>query len=78
MAQIWMASGMVAMALLYVIWYYLPKAVRQRLGTVHPVLGADQACDSCQNCPGCSNAAKVKTPSDLQPTTQVLRFYPPK
>ncbi|WP_103018301.1 hypothetical protein [Alicycliphilus denitrificans] len=50
----------VAAAVAYVAWRYLPAAWRQRLGRVHPSLaqgpGGCGSGDGCSSCGGCSAA----------------------
>ncbi len=47
-------GAIVAMASLYALWYWMPAALRRRLGRVRPALGKAPACGSCTDCGGCA------------------------
>ncbi len=47
-------GAIVAMAGLYALWYWMPAALRRRLGRVRPALGKAPACGSCTDCGGCA------------------------
>ena len=62
MLQELIVTVIVVAALAYMAWRYLPAALRQRLGRVHPSLAAGPGgCGSgggCSSCSGCSMASK--------------------
>lgn len=63
MLQEIIVTVIVVAALAYMAWRYLPAALRQRLGRVHPSLAAGPGgCGSgggCSSCGGCSMASKA-------------------
>ena len=50
-------GAIVAGAALYALWYWLPGALRRRLGAVRPALAKKPGCGSCSTCGGCGSAA---------------------
>jgi len=56
MAQELIVGVIVAVAVLYVAWRYMPQRWRKGLGRVHPKLtqapgcGSDSSCSSCGSC----------------------------
>jgi len=56
MGQELVVALLVLGALLYVLWRYMPQALRKRLGRVHPKLAQDAGgCGSgCGSCGGCA------------------------
>ena len=44
----------VALAGLYALWYWMPAALRKRLGALHPALGKAPSCGACSDCGGCA------------------------
>ncbi len=63
MLQELIVTVIVVAALAYMAWRYLPAALRQRLGRLHPSLAAGPGgCGSggsCSSCGGCSMASKA-------------------
>ncbi|NMM78552.1 hypothetical protein B2J86_03095 [Acidovorax sp. SRB_14] len=49
-------GAIVALAALYALWYWMPAALRRRLGFVRPALAEKSGCGSCSSCGGCGNA----------------------
>jgi len=52
-------------ALLYVLWRYMPQALRRRLGRVHPKLA--QGAGGCGSCGGCAQPAPAEKIVSVQP-----------
>lgn len=50
-------GAIVAVASLYALWYWMPGALRRRLGAVRPELAKKPGCGSCSSCGGCGSAA---------------------
>ncbi len=50
MAQDIIVGLIVAAAVLYVAWRYLPRRWRSRLGAVHPALAGPAGCGGCDSC----------------------------
>ncbi len=44
----------VALAGLYALWYWMPAALRKRLGALRPALGKAPSCGACSDCGGCA------------------------
>ena len=57
MWQDWAVGTIVAGAALYALWYWMPAALRRRLGAVRPALAQKPGCGSCSSCGGCGSAA---------------------
>jgi hypothetical protein len=49
--------AVVGVAGLYALWYWLPAALRRRLGALRPELGKAPSCGSCNSCGGCGPKA---------------------
>lgn len=47
-------GAIVVLAVLYALWYWMPAALRKRLGRVRPALGKAPSCGSCSDCGGCA------------------------
>ena len=47
-------GAIVALAGLYALWYWMPAALRKRLGALRPALGKAPSCGSCSDCGGCA------------------------
>ena len=58
MLQQWIAGIMVSFAAAYALWYWMPAALRLRLGRVQKKLGEKPGCGACSSCGGCASAAK--------------------
>jgi len=66
----------VAVAVAYVAWRYLPAAWRQRLGRVHPGLAAvPGGCGSGGGCSSCGGCATGK-PAAQEPTASAQAAGP--
>lgn len=76
MVQNLIVGVVVVLALLYAVWYLLPRAVHQRLAQIHPALGAGKACGACSSCAGCGAGTKATLVPGHQSKVQVVRFYP--
>ncbi len=57
MWQDWAVGAIVLGAALYALWYWMPAALRRRLGAVRPALAQKPGCGSCSSCGGCGSAA---------------------
>ncbi|WP_255593677.1 hypothetical protein [Acidovorax sp. sic0104] len=57
MAQDIIVGLIVAVAMLYVAWRYMPQGWRQRLGRVHPALVQAPGCGSGDGGGGCSTCS---------------------
>ena len=44
----------VALARLYALWYWLPAALRKRLGALRAALGRAPSRGACSDCGGCA------------------------
>ncbi|HQQ68734.1 MAG TPA: hypothetical protein PLL92_00245 [Alicycliphilus sp.] len=63
-------------AVAYMAWRYLPAALRQRLGRLHPSLAAGPGgcgsggggCSSCGGCAAAKGAAQEHPPSSAAPS----------
>lgn len=66
MWQEWVVGIMVAFAALYALWYWMPAALRSRLGRVQKHLGEKPVCGACSSCGGCA-AAGPATPAEGEP-----------
>jgi hypothetical protein len=58
-------GAIVALAAGYAAWYWLPAALRKRLGALRPGLGKAPSCGSCSDCGGC--ASPVRNPDAQAP-----------
>jgi len=69
MWQDWAVGAIVAGAALYALWYWMPGALRRRLGAVRPALANKPGCGACSSCGGCSSATAppVSAPSVSAP-----------
>ena len=56
MWQNYAVGAIVAGAALYALWYWMPGALRRRLGAVRPALAKKPGCGSCSSCGGCGSA----------------------
>lgn len=81
MAQDIIVGLIVAAAVLYVAWRYLPRRWRSRLGTVHPALAGPAGCGGCDSCgsgDGGSSAGGCSTPRAASGGgAQPMVFHPP-
>lgn len=77
MVQDLIVGLIVAAAVAYVVWRYMPQRWRQRLGRVHPGLaeapgcggGSSSSCGSCGSCgTGGDSAHPAEKPVALPPT----------
>jgi len=75
MLQQWIAGIMVAFAALYALWYWMPAALRHRLGRVQKKLGEKPGCGACSSCGGCAPTAKAG-PADGSAGRQPLWIQP--
>ena len=57
MWQDYAVGAIVAGAALYALWYWMPGALRRRLGAVRPALAQKPGCGSCSSCGGCGSMA---------------------
>ncbi len=57
MWQDYAVGAIVALAALYALWYWMPAALRRRLGALRPALAEKPGCGSCSSCGGCGSAA---------------------
>lgn len=76
MVQNLIVGVVVVLALLYAVWYLLPRAVRQRLAQIHPALGAGTACGACSSCAGCGAGTQPNLVPGHQSKGHMVRFYP--
>ncbi|WP_051603074.1 hypothetical protein [Simplicispira psychrophila] len=51
-------GAVVVLAGVYALWYWMPAALRKRLGAVRPALGKSPSCGSCSSCGGCGPTKK--------------------
>ncbi len=81
MAQDIIVGLIVAAAVLYVAWRYLPRRWRSRLGAVHPALAGPAGCGGCDSCGSGSSAGGCSTPSRAavggDEGVQPMVFHPP-
>ncbi len=85
MAQDIIVGLIVAAAVLYVAWRYLPRRWRSRLGVVHPALAGPAGCGGCDSCGssdgGGGSAGGCSTPSRAAAGggdgAQPMVFHPP-
>lgn len=84
MAQDIIVGLIVAAAVLYVAWRYLPRRWRSRLGAVHPALAGPAGCGGCDSCGsgegtagagGCSTQPRAAAGSGE--VVQPMVFHPP-
>ena len=54
MWQEWIVTAIVALAAGYALWYWMPGALRQRLGVAQPALAKAPECGACSACGGCA------------------------
>ena len=59
MWQQWIAGTMVAIAAAYALWYWMPAALRRRLGRLQKTLGEKPGCGACSSCGGCATAGQA-------------------
>lgn len=84
MAQDIIVGLIVAAAVLYVAWRYLPRRWRSRLGAVHPALAGPAGCGGCDSC-GSGDGGGGAGGCSTQPRTaagggdgaQPMVFHPP-
>jgi len=50
-------GAIVALAVGYALWYWMPGALRRRLGAVRPGLAKAPSCGACSDCGGCAAPA---------------------
>ena len=62
-------GAIVALAAGYAAWYWLPAALRRRLGALRPGLGKAPSCGACSDCGGCAAkpAASAQAPGKGKP-----------
>ncbi|GEM_PF-6199563 len=83
MAQDIIVGLIVAAAVLYVAWRYLPRRWRSRLGAVHPALAGPAGCGGCDSCGsgnGGGSAGGCSTPRAAAGSGEVVQpmvFHPP-
>ena len=53
-------GAIVALAGGYALWYWMPGALRRRLGAVRPELAKKPGCGACSNCGGCATPASPR------------------
>jgi hypothetical protein len=51
-------GAIVVLAGLYALWYWMPAALRKRLGRMRPALGKAPSCGACSDCGGCATPAR--------------------
>lgn len=51
-------GAIVALAGLYALWYWMPAALRKRLGRLRPALGKAPSCGACSDCGGCATPTR--------------------
>lgn len=56
-------GAIVVLAGLYALWYWMPAALRKRLGRMRPALGKAPSCGACSDCGGCATPAKPPAPA---------------
>lgn len=52
-------GAIVALAGGYAAWYWMPAALRRRLGALRPGWGKAPSCGACSDCGGCSTSART-------------------
>jgi len=59
----------VALACGYALWYWMPAALRKRLGAWRPALGKAPSCGACSDCGGCATkpSASAQAPGKNKP-----------
>lgn len=62
-------GAIVVLAGLYALWYWMPAALRKRLGRVRPGLAKAPSCGACSDCGGCAAkpAASAQAPGKDKP-----------
>lgn len=62
-------AAVVALAGLYALWYWMPAALRKRLGRVRPGLAKAPSCGACSECGGCATkpASSAQAPVQDRP-----------
>jgi len=56
-------GAVVVLAGLYALWYWMPAALRKRLGRMRPALGKAPSCGACSDCAGCATPATPSAPA---------------
>lgn len=56
-------GAIVGLAGLYALWYWMPAALRKRLGRMRPALGKAPSCGACSDCAGCATPAMPSAPA---------------
>ena len=59
-------GAIVAMASLYALWYWMPAALRRRLGRMRPALGKAPSCGACSDC-ATKPGAPAEAPGQAKP-----------
>lgn len=67
-------GAIVVLAGLYALWYWMPAALRKRLGRVRPALGKAPSCGACSDCGGC--AAPKQPVNAMEPGRQPVWMAP--
>ncbi|MBP9904425.1 MAG: hypothetical protein KBF66_02620 [Rhodoferax sp.] len=73
--QTWLVLLIVVVAVLYSVWYVLPRHYRQRLGWLHRRLALPPACHACDQCGKCDDAALKKTPESTSGGEHPIHFW---
>ena len=65
----------VALACGYALWYWMPAALRKRLGRVRPGLAKAPSCGACSDCGGCATrpGAPAEGPGQAKPVWMAPR-----
>ena len=61
-------GAIVALAGGYALWYWMPGALRRRLGAIRPGLAKKPGCGSCSDCGGCATPASPRAPGKGEKT----------
>lgn len=55
-------GAVVALAVVYALWYWMPAALRRRLGAVRPAWAKAPGCGACSDCGGCAKPKAAPLP----------------
>ncbi len=70
-----MVGVIVMLAGIYCIWYVLPVPMREAMGHLHPALGPQQACSTCNNCGACAQGKPMPDGTDASSDFKPVKFY---
>lgn len=72
-----LTSVLVLLAVVYAVWYWLPKAWRAYLGRLSPKLAQAPSCGACESaCDSCGSVSKIKSTGRTELTAPLNPLYP--